>query len=226
MTPGWWFADDLARVASAFNPAHWSGDRREIESAFGDLETRLQDEQRAERRVFVQGYDQRAIDQATGEILQRLRENMGTLRPEQQWGSQEAMNQVREGVRRDLATNPHYQQQRSEALSSFANDQADQLQRLYDREAETLQANGFEPDIEQVRKAEHTDALLRMGEILSETRQDIQRLDEIDGLTKVESSLQEAKTAIDAEALAKEERRKTFFAGMNRETQLEKEAAY
>jgi hypothetical protein len=223
MTPGWWFEDDLKRVSNSFDPAHWSGDRREIEFAFDDLEMRLEKEQRAERKAFVQGYDARAVDQATGEILQRLRDNMTGLRPEQQWGSQEAMNQVKNGVRRDLAINPHYQQQRSEALSDLANDQAEQTKRLNDRQAEVLQANGFEPGLEQVREEQHTDALLRMGEILSDTRQDIQRLDEIDGLTNAEDSLQEAKTAIDAEAQAKEERRKAFFASMDRTDQQEQE---
>jgi hypothetical protein len=207
MTPGWWFEDELKRTANAFDPAQWSGHRREIESGFDHLEMRLEDEQRAERKAFVAGYDQRAVDQAVNDIWLRLRENMDTLTMDQKYGSQEAMNQLRNGVRRDLATNPHYQQQRGEALAEFANDQAEQIGRLHDRQAEVLQANGFEPDIEQVRQAEHTDALLRMGEILSETRDQIQRLDELDGLTRAEDSLQEAKTAIDGEAAAAEKRR-------------------
>ncbi|RYD70977.1 MAG: hypothetical protein EOP84_25730, partial [Verrucomicrobiaceae bacterium] len=131
MTPGWWFEDELKRTANAFDPERWSGDQREIEAAFGELETRMQEEQRTERKAFVQGYDQRAIDQATSQIQERLRANMDTLSMDQKYGSQEAIKQLRDGVRRDLAVNPEYQRQRNEALSELSHDQADQLQRLY-----------------------------------------------------------------------------------------------
>ncbi len=146
MTPGWFFSDELERLVKSFDPTKWSGDRREIETAFGDLETRLKREHEEARKVYAKGYEQRAVDEGTNEIWMRLRENMDTLSMDQKYGSQEAMNQLRNGVRRDLATNSHYQQQRNDAVSDYANDQAEQLKSLYDREAETLQANGFELD--------------------------------------------------------------------------------
>jgi hypothetical protein len=226
------FEEELTRLANNFRPENGPATQSEIEISFGRFEIETQQRHQAERKTFAQGYDQRAIDAASAEIVLSLRKNMNSLHNmEQKRGSQEAIVQAKDAARRSIAASPEFQEQRSNAISEFAEQQAEQLKLIYDREAEALKANGFEPHLDHQAASvneQHTDAAMRMAEILSNTRQDLERVEQMDALTKAEASLEVAKAGIEEDP-AKAERRRAFFSNMNqidKQAELQQERAY
>jgi hypothetical protein len=195
-TPEDELTDQLAMLTNQFRPGEWQGTREDIELAYAGLERQLIDDQKQEMKGFLQGYEQREIQARTGEIVQRLDDHMRGLRPDHQWGSQNAMNQVRNGVVRDIAVDAFFQEAKENAGSEFAYQQAELLTRLYDHEAETLQANGFEPHLQQQNQ--------RPDPELAPDRLEV--------LTQAEASLEQAREAIIAEQPAARS-----SAGMNRD---------
>lgn len=213
------FDEELERLKNVFDPARWSGQREEIEFAFGDIENRVIEYHRVQLQSFVAGFDQRELHARTSHQIERLTEHMHTLPMDQQWGSQEAINDVIRSAKSEMVKDSAYQELRSSAQSGYGYKQAEELQNIYDAEFSCLEKNGFENEITNTRGAENkddrSDVLIRMYEILSETREDIERIDQMANLAKPEST----------EAT----RRNAFIANMNkidRDAELEQGRGY
>lgn len=138
------YIEELERLASHFQPSHWSGSREEIENAFGDLQNRLEEEQRQDLKAFVQGCDANELHSRTAPQIQSLTQRINTGRDaDQMYAAQEAINQIKRGALSAMQSDERYQESRSQQQAMRANEQAEDMKVLYDKEGELLQANGF-----------------------------------------------------------------------------------
>jgi len=137
---------ELDRIQKAHEPGKWSGDRRELEQAYDTLSAQVDEQFKQQQRAFLEGYERREIDARSTETVQKLRAQLPELRPDQQWGSQEAINQAKAAAAQSVAEDDAFQQQKHEAASELGDRHEAMLNRTQEHQRELMLQNGLSDD--------------------------------------------------------------------------------
>ena len=125
------------------------------------------------------GYERRELDIRTREATAPLQEALRGQNPIQQLDTQRVIEWRRGEAASALKADPEFQADKEKLTQEMADRYEAMLNRHYDHQSKLMKAHGFETAPDQA-KDRHANALLSMAAILSETRQDLERIEEMD----------------------------------------------
>ncbi len=139
---------ELTQLEAQFEPGKWSGtvEVDDVHQAYAGLAEGLVRNFPDELKLAMADYDRGQFDAKTREIVYGLNKHMKTLRPEQQWGSQQAIKQAKSSAARALIEDPGYRQQRSEFQEALTLQNERHLDMIDQAERQTLKVLGLDPD--------------------------------------------------------------------------------
>ena len=166
----------LAQLRGQFEPGKWSGTAEDVFQAYAELAEVHVRNFPDELKLAMADYDRGQFDAKTREQVQALTKHMHKIRPEQQWGSQQAINSVKGLAARALIEDPGYSQQRSEYQQALTDQNERHLDMIYQAERDTLQALGLDPDHspDGSRQSERMKANLDLAETYSDYRHNLE----------------------------------------------------
>jgi len=166
----------LAQLEGQFEPGKWSGTVEDVYMAYAGLAEVHVRNFPGELKLAMADYDRGQFDAKTREQVQALTKHMHKIRPEQQWGSQQAINGAKASAARALIQDPGYRQQRSEFQQALTAQNERHLDMIYQAEKDTIQALGLDPDHspDGSRQSERMKANLDLAEQYSDYRHNLE----------------------------------------------------
>jgi hypothetical protein len=172
-----WISDEelrkeLTQLEQKFNPSTWTGHVEDVNQAYIDLAETFETSFPRELKVALVDYEQGQLDARTRHIVEGLNKLMPKLRPDHQWGTQQAINQAKSAAARELATDPEYSQQKEEYSQALTIINERRLDMIYDAQKETLKTLGLEHVQDNVPEVSRTHDRIQTNLDLAETYSD------------------------------------------------------